>query len=401
MRLVFLTHRLPFAPNRGDRIRAYHLLHTLASEHDVHLVSLVHDAEEAAAVKSLESVARTVTAIPVSRPARLAAAALSLAGDRPLTQVLLHSPAMVPALRSLIARERPEVAVAFCTAMARYTVEPPLAGVPWILDMVDVDSEKWRTMGEAGGALSMVYRREARLLRAFERRAMTLASATTIVSERERVLLGRIAPESTSVVVPNGIDAQGFHPPGPPADSRDVIFCGVFNYGPNEAGARWLATEVWPMVTQELSGATLWLVGMHPTAAVRALTSDTTVRVTGAVPQVQPYLWRSAVAAAPLQLARGIQNKVLEALAAGLPCVVTPQVLEGLPDAVRPGCVAASSPAEFARALIQLLKLPADERRATAGRADLARLGWKAQLAPMLDLVRHAGGVRFQPAATR
>ncbi|MEO7271857.1 MAG: TIGR03087 family PEP-CTERM/XrtA system glycosyltransferase [Vicinamibacterales bacterium] len=401
MRLVFLTHRLPYAPNRGDRIRAYHLLHTLATEHEVHLVSLVHDDEEAAEVDRLKSVARTVTAIRVSRPARLAAAALSLAGDRPLTQVLLHSPAIGPALRSLIAREQPEVAVAFCTAMARYTVEPPLAGLPWILDMVDVDSEKWRSMGEAGGPLALIYRREARLLRAFERRAMTLASATTIVSERERVLLGQIAPESSSLVVPNGIDVQAFHPPGPPSESRDVIFCGVFNYGPNEAGARWLATEVWPLVTRELSDTTLWLVGMHPTAAVRALTSDSTVRVTGAVPQVQPYLWRSAVAAAPLQLARGIQNKVLEALAAGLPCVVTPQVLEGLPEAVRPGCRVATQPAEFARALIELLELPAAERRATAAAAELSRLGWGQQLAPMLDLVRQAADVRFRPAATR
>ena len=135
-----------------------------------------------------------MTAIPVSRPARLAAAALSLAGDRPLTQVLLHSPAIRPALRSLIARERPEVAVAFCTAMARYTVEPPLAGIPWILDMVDVDSEKWRTMGQASGPVALIYRREARLLRAFERRAMSLASATTIVSERERAPARRRLP---------------------------------------------------------------------------------------------------------------------------------------------------------------------------------------------------------------
>ena len=401
MRVVFLTHRLPYAPNRGDRIRAYHLLRTLARVHEVHLVSLLHDDEEAAAVDGLRSVARTVTAIPVSRIGRLAPAALSLTGSRPLTQVLLHSPAIRPALQALVEREQPEAAVAFCTAMARYTVEPPLARLPWILDMVDVDSEKWRVMGEGGGPLGLIYRREARLLRAFERRAMQLASATTIVSERERVLLGQIAPESTSRVVPNGIDLEAFRPAGPPAEGRDVIFCGVFNYGPNEAGARWLATEVWPLVTRAVPGATLWLVGMHPTATVRELASDPTVRVTGAVPQVQPYLWRSAVAAAPLQLARGIQNKVLEALAAGLPCVVTPPVLEGLPDAARPGCRVAADPVGFADALIELLALPAAKRRRIAAGAELGRLGWGAQLAPMLDLVRQAAAGRPQPAATR
>jgi len=158
---------------------------------------------------------------------------------------------------------------------------------------------------------------------------------------------------------------------------------------------------VWPLVTRALPGAVLWLVGMHPTAAVRGLASDPTVRVTGAVPQVQPFLWRSAVAAAPLQLARGIQNKVLEALAAGLPCVVTPQVLEGLPDAVRPGCRVGADPAAFARELITLLELPPAERRQIAAGAELGRLGWRAQLSPMLDLVRQAGDVRSQPAVTR
>ena len=390
MRVLFLTHRLPYAPNRGDRIRAYHLLRALAGEHEVHLVSLVHDRDEAAHVDGLRRIAQSVTAIPVSRPMRLAAAALALATDRPLTHVLLHSPKMTAALRALVHATNPEVVVAYCTAMARYALEPPLAGLPWILDMVDVDSEKWRTLAGAKGPMARIYGREARLLRDFERRAMTLASATTIVSEREQVLLSGIAPASTSVVVPNGIDLDAFRPAEPPAEAPSVVFCGVFNYGPNAEGARWLASEVWPLVTRVIPGATLWLVGMHPTRAVRSLAEDPSVRVTGAVPDVQPFLWRSAVAAAPLHLARGTQNKVLEALAAGLPCVVTPQVMEGLPEAVKPGCHEAGDPGRFASALVDLLRLPPDERRRVAGRANLEGLGWGPQLAPMLGLVRRA-----------
>jgi polysaccharide biosynthesis protein PslH len=390
MRVVFLTHRLPYAPNRGDRIRAYHLLRTLAAEHEVHLVSLVHDRDEAAQADALRATARSVTIVPVSRPARLAAAALALAGDRPLTHVLLHSPKMAPVLRSLVERTNPAVVVAYCTAMARYAMEPPLAGRPWILDMVDVDSEKWRALALEKGPMARIYGREARLLRDFERRAMAVASATTIVSDREHLLLSGIAPGSDSIVVPNGVDLEAFRPPGPPAGSPAVIFCGVFNYGPNEAGARWLAGEIWPLVVREIPQATLWLVGMHPTARVRRLADDRSVHVTGAVPEVQPYLWKSAVAAAPLLVARGIQNKVLEALAAGLPCVVTPQVMAGLPDAARPGCRAAADSRQFAGALVDLLRLSPDERRQLAAGADLTKLGWPAQLAPMLDLVRRA-----------
>jgi sugar transferase (PEP-CTERM/EpsH1 system associated) len=390
MRVLFLTHRLPYAPNRGDRIRAYHLLRALAREHEVHLVSLVHDRDEAAHVDSMRGTARSVAGIRVSRPARLAAAALALGGDRPLTHVLLHSPKIGAALRSLVDAVNPEVVVAYCTAMARYALEPPLAGLPWILDMVDVDSEKWRTLAGATGPLARIYSREARVLRAFERRAMTLASATTIVSAREQALLVEIAPGSPSVVVPNGIDLDAFRPPGVPAEERSVVFCGVFNYGPNEEGARWLALEVWPLVRREIPDATLWLVGMHPTRAVRSLAENPSVRVTGAVPEVQPFLWRSAAAAAPLLLARGVQNKVLESLAAGLPCVVTPQVMAGLPETARTGCREAGDPRQFADALVELLRLPPAERRRLAARADLSGLGWEAQLAPMLGLVRQA-----------
>ena len=350
----------------------------------------MHDREEAGHVDSLRGLARSVTGIAVSRPARLAAAAFALGGDRPLTHVLLHSPKMAPALRTLVETVQPDVVVAYCTAMARYALEPPLAGLPWILDMVDVDSEKWRSLAGSKGPMGRIYDREARLLRAFERRAMALAAATTIVSVREQVLLSEIAPGSTSVVVPNGIDLQAFRPSGPPAEARAVIFCGVFNYGPNEEGARWLATEIWPLVTAEVPEATLWLVGMHPTRAVTSLSENRSVRVTGAVPQVQPFLWRSAVAAAPLLLARGVQNKVLEALAAGLPCVVTPQVMEGLPDAVKPGCREAAGARQFAAALVELLRMLPEERRRLAARAEFEGLGWGPQLAPMLRLVAAA-----------
>jgi sugar transferase (PEP-CTERM/EpsH1 system associated) len=392
MRLLFLTHRLPYAPNRGDRIRAFHLLRVIAREHEVHLLSLVHDREEAAQVDGLRGVAASVVAVPVSRAARLATAAFALATQRPLTHVLLHSPAVAPALRALVSRAAPDAVLAYCTAMARYAMEPPLEGVPWVLDMVDVDSEKWATLAAGGGPMAAIYGREARLLRAFERRAMHAATATTVVSERERVLLGEVVPDVAGSVVPNGIDFDAFRPPGPPAAAPAVIFCGVFNYGPNETGAIWLAKEVWPLVTREIPDATLWLVGMHPTKAVRALADDPTIRVTGAVPTVQPFLWQSAVAAAPLLLARGIQNKVLEALAAGLPCVVTPQVMEGLPEGIRGACREASGAAAFSTALVALLKKTPEERRDIAALADLDRLGWELQLTPMLRLLERAAG---------
>src|SRR5204862_707554 len=129
---------------------------------------------------------------------------------------------------------------------------------------------------------------------------------------------------------------------------------GVFSYGPNEAGALWLIEQVWPLVLQREPQAHLTLVGTGPGATLKNRAARAEVEVTGTVPDVRPYLWRAAVAVAPLDTARGVQNKVLEAVAAGLPAVVTPAVYEGLPDTVRPACRVAADAGGFAEAIAQL-----------------------------------------------
>jgi len=392
LRVLFLTHRLPYAPNRGDRIRAFHLLRLLTSRHQVHLVSLVHDAEEAAHVPDLRGMVASIDAAPVARATRFFAAPLALLGQTPLTHVLLHSRQMRALLSARVRESRPQVVVAFCTGVARYAVQAPLAEVPFVLDMVDVDSEKWAALGRTTtGPKGWIFRREAERLRSFERQAMRLASATVVSSERERRLLADAVPGSEAITIPNGIDTAFFAPPGPPATEPRVVFCGVFNYQPNEDGAVWFVREVWPLVREQEPRAHLTLVGMHPSRAVRSLAEDDSVSVTGAVADVRPYLWRSAVSVAPLHLARGIQNKVLEAIAAGLPCVVTPEVFEGLPDAARAACTASKDPRMCANAVLRYLEMGGASRRAIAGRADLRAITWETQLSPFLHLVDRAG----------
>jgi sugar transferase (PEP-CTERM/EpsH1 system associated) len=393
VRILFLTHRLPYAPNRGDRIRAYHLLRVLAHEHEVHLVSLVHDADEAAHLPGLATMIASANGAGVNRTRQLFAAGLALPSTRPLTHVLLHSPAIRGILERFACDLAPDVVVSFGTGMAPYAFSGPLASKPCLLDMVDVDSEKWATLAKsAPQPMRAVYKREARLLRHFERGALDRACATMVVNERERQLLASLFGDKTAIVVPNGIDVGTFTPSTPPSAEPRVVFCGVFNYEPNEAGARWFASEVWPRVTAKVPGARLSLVGMHPTSAVRALAADPSIEVTGRVDDVRPYLWRSAVSVAPLHLARGIQNKVLEAIAAGLPCVVTPQVLDGLPATARLACQAASEPDAFAAAVVALLDTDPSARRAVAGRADLESLSWEAQLRPVSEILEACRG---------
>ena len=254
--------------------------------------------------------------------------------------------------------------------------------------MVDVDSEKWAQLGDSHtGPLRWIYRREARTLRQFERRLMRRAAATTVVSDRERVVAEK-ALGAPPISVPNGVDLQYWAPPSDQKKLPEVVFCGVFNYEPNERGAVWLATEVWPLVKQAEPSARLKLVGMHPSARVRNLASPGSIEVTGAVDDVRPHVWRASVSVAPLWLARGTQNKVLEALAAGLPCVVTPPVLEGLPKNVWEACLCRGDARGFADAVVGLLRGP--RLVSPAVPRGIEELAWHTQLAPFLTLLEQA-----------
>ena len=392
MRILFLTHRLPYAPNRGDRVRAYHLLRHLRTFADVDLISLVHDDDEAAHADDLRGVVTTVTAVRAPRVRNLARSALALGTSRPLSHVMLDGPDLHPAVERVVSAHRPDVVFAFCTGIAHVVVRPPLDPVPLVLDMVDVDSAKWAALAASSRApRSWIYAREARLLAGFEAMIAARAAATLVTTEAEREALRALAPDARIEVVENGVDASSLEPNAPPSASQTVVFCGVMNYPPNEEGAVWLAQEVWPRVRQARPDARLELVGSFPTPRVQQLANPAAgVVVTGHVADVRPHLWRAAVAAAPLLTARGVQNKVLEAVAAGLPVVVTPAVDAGLPVEVRAACRLADAPEAFADALLDLLASAPSERRQVASRADIASISWPRRLAPLESMLRGA-----------
>jgi polysaccharide biosynthesis protein PslH len=403
MRIWFLTQRLPYAPNRGDRIRAYHILQFLRRRADVDVFSLVHDEEEQGHAAGLEREVSSVTTAAVPKWRNRVRGALSLPSRRPLTLSLLDAPALRRALAERFAQQRPDVVLAYCSSMAAYAMEEPLAGVPLVIDMVDVDSMKWRALTDTNRMPKRwLFAREARCLRDFERRAMEAAVATVAVNEREVADLRQINPRARAFPVLNGIALDSYAPPGAASPSTSVVFCGVLDYEPNETAALRLAEQIWPLVIRQRPDARLLLVGANPTARIRrAAAGDATVHVTGSVPDVRPYLWQSAVAAVPLITARGVQNKVLEAVAAGLPTVVSPVVAAGLPDAVVPGTAVARTDEEFAAAIVEWLAESPESRRARADACDLRQLGWERQLEPLWHELQDAIGERRRPSPGR
>jgi sugar transferase (PEP-CTERM/EpsH1 system associated) len=392
VRILFLTHRLPYAPNRGDRIRAYHLLRYLGIHAQVDLLSLVHDAEEAGHAGELDSLVASTTIARVPKAMNLARAVAAMAGDRPITHALLDSPEIRPALQTICASRPPDVVLAYCSGMAQYLFEPCLRDIPSVIDMVDVDSLKWAQLaGSVTAPRSWVYRREARQLARFEARAVQHARVALTVNAREHQRLTELVPSGRVETVENGIDYRYFAPSAEPQQAPHVVFCGVMNYAPNVEGAIWMAQHVWPIVRARRPDAVLTIVGAYPTRQVlRLANSNLGVKIAGGVPDVRPHLWNAAVAVAPIWLARGLQNKVLEALAAGLPCVVTPPVSEGLPREPREQCPIGDAASSFAGHVLTLLDMSAAERRRKAIAANVKALDWSVQLSAVMTILEGA-----------
>jgi sugar transferase (PEP-CTERM/EpsH1 system associated) len=392
MRILVLTHRLPYAPNRGDRLRAYHMIHELREHAEIELVSLVHDDEEASHVDEVRAFVSHVTTLRVTTLRCRVNAALALPTRTPLTHALLDAAGMNAVLQEIVDQRPPDVVFAYCSGMARFAMQSPLDRIPFVLDFVDVDSQKWRDMAAATrGPKSWIYRREGATLGAFEARAAYRAAASLVVNEREADIARAMAPGATVHVMPNGVELDRLRPGGPPTANPRLVFCGVMSYAPNAEGMTWFVEQVWPLVKAQRPDATLAVVGLDPSPIFRELCgSDPSITVTGRVPDVREWLWESAVGIAPLHVARGVQNKALEAIAAGLPIVMTTAVAGGLPPEAECASRIANTPKEFASHCVDLLSKSPEERRAMASSADFSKLRWSRTLAPLWPIVEAA-----------
>jgi sugar transferase (PEP-CTERM/EpsH1 system associated) len=387
--LLFLAHRIPFPPDRGDKIRSWDILRHLAGLARVHLACFADDEADAAHLPALREAlgGRLGEAhVEVRRTGRAVAAARALLEGRPVSLTAFDSPEM----RRFAARmlERPEVdtAYVFSGQMAQFV--PANARQRFVMDFVDMDSAKFAAYAEAGGPLAPLHRREAAKLFAFERETAARADLSLFVSEAEADLFRARAglPDADIRALPNGVDLDFYRPGAVPADAPHplLVFAGQMDYAPNIDAAARFARDVLPGVP----GASFAIVGRNPSAAVKALASER-VLVTGEVPDVRPWLAAADVVVAPLRVARGIQNKVLEAMATGRPVVASPAAFEGIEAEPGRDLIVADGAEAQAGAIRDLLADPA--RGAAIGAAARRRMEeayrWEARLAPLAALV--------------
>lgn len=366
--ILYLVHRLPYPPNKGDKVRSYHLLKHLVQQHRVFLGTFIDDPEDQQYIEMLRAICADLHVAHLD-PRRAKIRSLNgLLADEPLTLRYYRDAALQDWVDHTCRSQKIDAVVIFSSAMAQYV--EGRQRMPVLVDFVDVDSAKWTQYApQHRWPMSWLYRREGQSLLAYERKVASLADRSFFVTDAEAALFEKLAPECGVRVeaMCNGVDADYFSPDSERAkpfsdDEIAVVFTGAMDYWPNVDAVAWFVAEVMPQLRKKYSGLRFHIVGRSPTPEVLALACEEVV-VTGTVPDVRPYLQYARIVVAPLRVARGIQNKILEAMAMERPVVASTECAQAVDADNNNELLEAASAADFTNHITSLLEAP---ERATA-----------------------------------
>ena len=399
--VLMLTQRFPYPPNRGDRIRSYHLLQYLANHFEMSLGCTTHEPIAAASMGHLRELVSDLFVCPIGRWTKYRRAAQSVARGASLTEGYFDSPALAKSIRTAHARRPFDAILVYCSSMFQYRKRSGLHQIPTVVDLVDVDSQKWEQLAsQSAGLKRRIYQLETTRTGSVERAIATSAAAVALTSQQEAKLFeASVGGTPTTHGISNGVDTSYFRTAEMNQRQRDrpqgspiqLVFTGVMDYQPNVEGMLWFCKHIWPLVIQH-TRANLKIVGRRPTQAIRELGNIDGITVTGEVDDIRPYLAAADIAISPLLLARGIQNKVLEAMASGLPTVVTPQSAEGIEAHSDVHFQVAREAGEFADAIVSLAESPQSRQAMGAAARQLVaqHYSWPARLDKFRELIDHA-----------
>lgn len=394
--VLFLAHRIPFPPDRGDKIRSCHVLRHIAGLAPVHVACFADDEGDMAHEPDLAAVAASHCLVRRSRSLKIAALE-ALASGKPVSLTAFADKRISAYVAKVLATRPISAIYVFSGQMAQY-VPTDFAGRV-VMDFVDVDSAKFESYaGQARFPLAHLYAREARLLSRFESDVARRVNASLLVTPEEAALFRqRLLPGADPAVLAlgNGIDTDFFDPEGVPlapeleGQGPHITFTGQMDYPPNIAAVEMFAQAVMPQIRAVFPQARFNVVGRAPTLAVRALEGVHGTRVTGAVIDVRPWLAGADMVVAPLTIARGVQNKVLEAMAMARPVLATPEAATGIPAREGQELVVANGAEALAKAALSLLhdKVRAGTIGQSARSFVVEKCGWAGVLAPLAGLL--------------
>ena len=399
--VLFIAHRIPYPPNKGDKIRSFHEIRRLSERHNLYLAFLVDDRADLAYTGELRKYCKGMDYDVISPAMQKLKSLPYLFTDMPLSVPYFYSKRLQAAIDARVASSSIDAVVSFSSPMAEYIYRSPAIsqakGVRLIMDFVDVDSDKWRMYAEASAfPASVIWRREWRTLMDYEKRIGETFDESVFVSDKEAELFRSFCPKASIAAIPNGVDAARYEcvrrarEAAPAAKGENVLFMGAMDYFPNEDAVLYFHGSIWPGVRKAVPGATFSVVGSNPSRRLKAaLGQDPSVVVTGYVPDTRPYLEKAGVFVAPLRIARGVQNKVLEAMASGVPVVARPEAVQGLKGCE--GCVEVRGDDEgFASSVIELLKKPERTRELveSSGRFISLNHSWEKNLGRLEAMIQ-------------
>ena len=385
--ILYLVHRLPYPPNKGDKVRSYNLLKHLLKQHRVFLGTFIDDPEDETHIATLRDMCADLHVAKLNPRLAKIRSLNGLLADEPLTLRYYRDASLQAWVDNICNQHKIDAAVIFSSAMAQYVEDK--SRLPTVIDFVDVDSAKWTQYApKHRWPMSWLYRREGEYLLDYERKMAAQADRSFFVTEAEVALFASLAPECGVRVesMCNGVDADYFSSdqarPSPFAqDEIPIVFTGAMDYWPNVDAVTWFAAEVLPGLRLHQPQARFYIVGRSPTPEVLALAGKHIV-VTGTVPDVRPYLQHAGVVVAPLRVARGIQNKILEAMAMERPVIAATDCAAAVDAEKGTELITASTAAEFIAAIEAQLTNP--ETAITIGQAArtrvIKRYSWEAHM---------------------
>jgi polysaccharide biosynthesis protein PslH len=402
--LLFLMQRLPYPLIKGEKTRNWKILNYVRQWYDVHFGCLIDDPDDFQHIDTVRALCADMFTAPLDRKRAKLTCTTGLLTGEALSVTFFRDRRLQRWVDDVVRRVKPEMIFVNSSNMTPYILDQPRTGRR-VVELGDVDSEKFRSYAEtAGPPMRQIYTREARLVRALERRVALECDYSVLVSEPEAELFRRHVPEAANKIVgvSNGVDHQYFSPerdyPAPfdPAAGPSYTFTGNMDYRPNVDAVVWFVNEVLPIVRRAISNARCFIVGSNPTDEVKRLAKDAGVIVTGRVPDVRPYVFHATASVSPMRIARGIQNKVLEAMSMAKPIVLTSGALEGIDAVPNRDLIVADDANSFAASLLRVTgangaTTPEGEALGQSARqVILRRYDWDACLRGFDDLMRPA-----------
>lgn len=391
MNILFLSQRVPYPPNKGDKLRSFNEIKYLSQQHRITLLSLSDNQADAQYADTLRQYCDTVDIVyqPPLR-SRLQTVA-ALASTRPLTLAHFYSPQLQALVNSKLHDKTFDLIFVYCSSMAQYVEQ--VRHIPLLIDFVDVDSEKWQQYAQyARFPMNLIYRIESRRLRRYERRVIGLFRHGLLVSEKETADFRRLVADLDKVSpLLNGVDTEQFTPGEEPCEPFSMVFTGAMDYFANVEAMLYFVREIVPLIKQQIPEARLYVVGSKPAQELLDLArQNPDIIVTGFVDKVQPYMHKAAVFVAPMRIARGVQNKILEGMAAGLPVVTSSLGFEGISAEPGRDLFVEDDPQRFADQVIRLMQDPKLRQSVSrhAREAVVRHYSWESNLQRMDDLLR-------------